>query len=144
MKDAGTAIRKAFFEALNGVVTYETQDVPVVDGKLESDATEWIVLGEQGETDRSNKSKFSGEYNIELVVVNKTVSVAGKKVVETIADDIMEIMQPTPSTHGLTIDSPFIITYVKYEGSRAGTVSQNAAALFDNVKTLNYKIRITQ
>jgi hypothetical protein len=144
MRDAGTAIRKAIYSALNTVIEYNSADVPVVDGKLESTATEYIILGDQTEVNKPNKTSVAHEATIEIVVINKTKGVGGKKVVETIADDILETILPTGNTHGLTIDSPFKITYVRYEDGRAGSVSKAVTELFDNIKTLNFRIRITQ
>jgi hypothetical protein len=142
MRESGTEIRKSFYNAINAL------EYPVFDGKTEglTIGTDnlWVVLGEQGESNKSNKSSYATEASIEIVIVNREAGVAGRKVVEEVADEILTAILPTVTTHGLTINSPFKITFVKYDDGRAGTVTQMAAAQFDNVKTLNFRIRITQ
>jgi hypothetical protein len=142
MRESGTEIRKSFYNAVSAL-TY-----PVFDGKTEglTVGTDnlWVILGEQSESNRSSKSTYATEASIELVIVNREAGVAGRKVVEEVADEILTAIIPTVSTHGLTISSPFKITFVKYEDGRAGNVSQIAASQYDNVKTLNFRIRITQ
>jgi hypothetical protein len=142
MRESGTEIRKSFYNAIDAL------DYPVFDGKAEGltigTDNVWVILGEQTEVNRSTRSSLATEASIEIVVVNQQKGVAGRKVVEEVADDILTAILPTVSTHGLTISSPFKITAVKYEDGRAGNVSQSAGQLFDNVKTLNFKIRITQ
>jgi hypothetical protein len=141
MKDASTAIRTAFVDALSGL-TYNSTPVPVTDGKMEDDdVTMWVIIGEQSSRDTSNKNQFATE---EVIIVNKTLSVAGKKPVETVANSILGTILPSPSSHGLTIDDDFKIVYVINDNGRSSAVSQGLAAQFDNVKTLNFSIRITQ
>jgi hypothetical protein len=140
MKDSGTALRTAYFNALSGL------GVPVVDGKVESlgSGEEYIVLSDQSDEDRSNKSVFVTETTVQIDIYTRKKSVSGKKVVEDISNDVMDIILPTPSTHGLTIASPFLITYVKIGTGRAQAVKQVAANGFENIKTLQFKNRITQ
>ena len=148
MKEAGTAVRTSIFNALSGSVVIDTDPVGVFDGKYESlagiDEGVWIIVGEQQSTDRSLKNFFASEENVELIIANKSKSVAGKQVVESVADKVMEIIIPTPATIGLTIANPFHITFVKYDNSRASKVDQGVAKEFENIKTLNFLIRVTQ
>jgi hypothetical protein len=142
MRESATEIRKSFYNAISAL------DYPVFDGKAEGltigTDTLWVILGEQSEVNRSNRSSYATEASIEIVIVNQEKGVAGRKVIEDVADEILTAVLPTVSTHGLSINSPFKITAVRYEDGRAGNVSQSAASLFDNVKTLNFRVRITQ
>lgn len=148
MKEAGTAVRTSVFSALNGNVIVGTSPVGIFDGKYEAitgiDEGLWIIIGEQQSTDKSLKNFFASEENIELIIANKTKNAAGREMVENVADEVMQIVLPTPATTGLSIASPFHITFVKYDNSRASKVDQGIAKEFDNIKTLNFLIRVTQ
>lgn len=148
MREAGTQVRTSIYNALNGNVTIDTDPVGVFDGKFEEianiDEGVWIIIGEQTSNDQSNKHQFASEEGIEILIANKTKNVGGKEIVESVSDEVMDIILPTVSTHGLTIASPFSIVFVKYDNSRANKVDQAIAKQFDNLKTLNFLIRVIQ
>jgi hypothetical protein len=145
MRDHGYALRKAFFQALNGQITFNSNNVPVVDGKLETLPEDgiYVVFGDQVENDRSNKQSFVHEVTFDLAVVDKRKSTAGKTDAENISDQILQIIKPTISTHGLTIDSPFVITNVRFISGLAVSVALDTAQ-FIQVKRIQFIVRITQ
>lgn len=143
MIEVGTAARKSVYDVLNGAITYSSNSVPVGE-KLEQAADQYIILGAQSDQDKSNKSVCISEVDIELVVVTKNKSVSGKKIVEDISNVALGLVIPSHTTHGLTIISPFKISFVKYTGGQAGRVTAQVANMFENTRTLNFRIRITQ
>lgn len=148
MREAGTEVRKSVYNALNGNVTIDADPVGVFDGKFEAlpdiDEGVWIIIGEQNSTDQNTKHLFASQESIEVIIANKSQNVAGKEIVETVADEVLQIIIPTTKTHGLTVTSPYSITYVKYDNGRGNKVDQGIAKQFDNIKTLNFLIRVTQ
>jgi hypothetical protein len=146
MRDHGYKLRKAFFEALDGNVTFNANDVPVVDGKLETLPEDglFIVFGDQVDNDKSNKSSFVTEVTFDLAVVDKRKSTGSKKDVEDVCDQILQIIKPTIQTHGLSIESPFSISNVKYLSGLAASVAMDALNQFIQVKRVQFIIRITQ
>ena len=148
MKEAGKAVRQSVFQALNGNVIVDTKPVGVFDGKYEAlpniDEGVWIILGEQSSVDQSVKRMFASLEGIEVIIANKTKGVAGKHLVESVADSVMQLIMPTTTATALTVDDPLHITFVKYDNGRANKVDQGIAKEFDNIKTLNFLIRVTQ
>jgi len=141
MREPGTAIRKSYYNAISAVVSS-----PVVDGKVEGlgGGDTYVILGEQSESDRTNKARFAHEATIQVVIVSKKKSTAGRTAVENISDDILSAIIPAPGSHGLTIEAPFHITFVKQDFGQASRVSQDIANDFENIKILQFINRITQ
>jgi hypothetical protein len=147
MRDSGYYLRKAFFTALDGQVTFNSNNVPVVDGKLETIPEDGIaiVFGDQSDKDKSNKSVFVQEVTFDLAVIDKRKSTAGKKDVEDVCDQVLDIIKPTVSSHGLTIDSPFVITSIKYlSGLAVSVLLDPATKQYIQVKRIQFIIRISQ
>lgn len=146
MRDHGYALRKAFYAALNTVVEFNSNPVPVVDGKLETLPEDgvFIVFGDQTDTDKSNKQSYAVETIFDLAVVDKRKSTGSKKDVETVCDSILQIIKPTISSHGLTIDSPFNITSLKFLTGVTASVAMDTLNQFIQVKRIQFIIRITQ
>lgn len=146
MRDAGTAIRKAFFNALGGEVEIEGSKIPFVDEKVDEEITEhdlYVAMSTQRDEYRGNKSYFASEIIISLVILQRSNATVKKSDVESVSNQIMQIVIPSVGSHGLTIESPFRITYLKKDNSQT-----EAARLEDGTyviaKQLNFRIRITQ
>ena len=146
MKDPGTAIRKSYFEALNQQIVIEGAFIPVVDEKLDEQITEqdiYIALSTQSDNPRPNKSYFASDITIAAVIVQNTKAAVSKEIVEDVSNQMLQIVIPSVGNHGLTIDAPFRITYVKLDSG------QTQGAKLDNgdyviAKQLNFRNRITQ
>jgi hypothetical protein len=146
MKDTGTAIRKSYYDALNGNLTFNATDIPVVDGKVESIPADgvFVLFGDQSDSDRTNKKAFVHEVTLDVAIVDKRLSTGSKKDVEEISDQILGIIKPTAQTHGVTIAAPFKITWIKYESGTAAAVAMDGSNQFIQVKRLQFTNRITQ
>lgn len=146
MRDAGTSLRKSFFEALDNQIFVEGAAIPVVDEKLDEQITEqdiYIALTTQTDNDRSNKSYFAHEIDIATLIVQRTKAAISKATIEYVNDRILQIILPSVGNHGLTIDAPFRVTYVKQVSGQTQT------ARLDNgdyviAKQTNFRNRITQ
>jgi hypothetical protein len=145
MRDSGYKLRKAFFTALDGQLTINSNALPVVDGKLESLPADgvFVVFGDQSDEDKSNKGAFVVQTTFDLAVVDKRKATSSKKDVEDVCDQILQIIKPNIAGHGLTIESPFVITSLKYLSGLAVSV-EVALNEFIQVKRIQFIIRITQ
>jgi hypothetical protein len=141
MRDSGYAIREAYYNALTAVLT-----VPVVDGKIDTLPVDgiFVAFGDQTENDKTNKSAFTHEVTVDIAIVYKRKATGSKKDVEEVSDQILQIVKPTPQTHGITIDSPFNITSVRYLTGLTVSVALDSANQFIQVKRLQFINRITQ
>lgn len=119
MNDTAGAIRKAYFEALNNMVANPDGGVtaiPVVDEKLDLNITEhdlYILISGQAGTPRDVKNMWVKEEDINITVVNRRKATNSKLLIENIADQILTIIFPTRTTNGLSIESPFKLTYAR-------------------------------
>ncbi len=144
MIDHGTKVRKAFFQALDGNLTYDSIQVPVTDSKIEENVLLYVVISGQNDDNKSNKSRFAYEVNVTVDIVNRRKA-SGKSIpVEEVSSLILAIIKPTPATHGLVIDAPLSITFCRFEGSQQQDLIDDATNDFIHVKRLNFRIRITQ
>jgi hypothetical protein len=145
MRDHGYKLRKAFFTALNTHVTLNTHAVPVVDGKLETIPEDRvsIVFGDQSDVDRSNKSAFVVQTTFDIAVVDKRKATSSRQDVDDVCDQILNIVKPTITSTGLSIESPFVISTLSFLTglSLRVQVEQN---VFIQVKRIQFIIRVTQ
>lgn len=100
MKDAGYALRKAYFGLLS-----ETLDIGIYDEQANLPETgNYLILSTQNSRSDSSKDTFQSEEFITVDIVTRFAGLVGsKKTADDIADDILQAVMPTPSTTGLTI-----------------------------------------
>lgn len=145
MNDAGQAVRKGFYTALNGNITIEGAPIPIVDEKLDLDITEhdlYMLIGGQQANAANTKSTWAKEVDLNITVVNRRKSTNSKTIIENIADQMLRVLFPTKTSFGLTVDVPFKLSYVKYVSD-----SYQFEKLTDGwqiSKAMVFKTRITQ
>jgi hypothetical protein len=102
-------IRKAFYSLLNGAVSYEGAVVSVIEGEDISLEANRIVIGEDNLTSgQSDKHSFSGNYTQLIEVVTERTGSNPTKHADTIANQVMNLVQPSPRGTGL-VSSEFQI-----------------------------------
>lgn len=148
MNDSGTAIRKSYFNALNGLIEIEGSPIPVVDEKLDVNITDhdiYVMMMDQVEDLSTNavKTYWSNECLLRMQICNQRKATNTKEIVESVADQILTILFPDRLTNALSIDAPFSLTYAKYLNGQYSPVVQNQLG-FIITKTLTFKNRITQ
>lgn len=145
MLDAGASLRKAYNSALNGNVTFSGSAVPLVDGKLHENMREdvYIMFSTQSDTDKPNKNYFATEINLAVLIVNRKEATVQKSVVENISNQVLTIIIPTTTTHGLIIDAPFKITFVKRDNANTQGAKLDDGT-FIIAKEINFRNRIIQ
>jgi hypothetical protein len=116
MNDAGQAVRKSYYDTLNGQVEYDGSPVPIVDEKLDLNITEhdlYMLIGGQGGSVLPVKTIWAKEMDISITVVNRRKATNSKTIIENLCDQILTILFPTRTTNGLTVPNPFKLTYAR-------------------------------
>jgi hypothetical protein len=114
MKDAHKPLRTAIYEALNGnvVVNFNNDGsvVPIYDDEVtDRGQNVYVLLTTQTGTDASNRSHFNGSATQEIQIIDKTELSVDKRRVDDIADQVFEILWPTPQSDGLVQQTGFQI-----------------------------------
>ncbi len=104
MVDVNKAVRYGFGEALIGL-TFEGSPVPVVDDAVlfNQNTTMYVLLSSQTAVEDSNFAKFDHVCTMQLDIVHKAVHGVTKDGVDDVAQQIFDIIQPTPTTNGLSV-----------------------------------------
>lgn len=145
MNDVGEAVRKGFYDALDGQVTIEGAPIPIVDEKLDLNITEhdlYMLIGGQQAGAFNTKTTWAKEVDLNITIVNRRKATNSKTIIENIADQMLQILFPTRTTFGLSVDAPFNLSYVKYVSE-----SYTFEKLVDGwqiSKQMIFKTRITQ
>lgn len=148
MNDAGQAVRTGFYNALNNAVDIPgdpINKVPIVDEKLDLNITEhdlYMLIGGQQASAANTKSTWGKEVDLNITVVNRRKATNTKTIIENIADQMLQILFPTRTTFGLSINAPFNLSYVKYvSDSYTFEKTQDGWQIS---KAMIFKTRITQ
>jgi hypothetical protein len=145
MNDGGQAVRKGFYSALNGHITIEGSPIPIVDEKLDLGITDhdlYMLIGGQQANAANTKSTWGKEVDLNITVVNRRKATNSKTIIEDIADQMLQILFPTRTTFGFTVEAPFKLSYVRYISD-----SYQFEKLTDGwqiSKAMVFKTRITQ
>lgn len=144
MNDPGIALRKAFYAALNGNLSYSGANVPVYDMKAENAPKVYVVLSSVTTLDSSNKTAFATIQSIDVDVCNVRYSTAQSEALDHVSNQILAILMPTTKTVGITLDAPFNLTYCKLDTARLSEPQPVGQTEFGQAKRLTFKNRITQ
>ena len=146
MLDIGQKLRAAFFDALDGNLTWDGAAVPVVDEKLDvqiSDQDVYILMTSQNEIDANNKSYWARECDIELVIINRRKATNTKEVVEDVSNQVLTLLFPDKNTTVLSVAAPLSLTYSRLTSAEYNPLVQTEDG-FQISKKLTFKNRITQ
>lgn len=126
MKNPVPYLRKAFFDLLDGQVTYLSESIPVLSGEGNEVRFE-IFIAETSITDRSDKHSFSGRGSQLIEVVERGTGKLVHKHVDAIGEQVMDLIQPAPRETGISTTEFQIIGLKKdsqnYLDERSGTGS---------------------
>lgn len=94
--EVSLAIRKGYFDALNGNVSYNSVDLGIYDAYAvpEDVAYPYILLSSQVESQRLQKDCKTYDANILIDVVTGDLNPIGRQQSEEIADQIEDIINP--------------------------------------------------
>lgn len=148
MNETGQIVRKAFFNALNDQIANPENgatNIPIVDEKLDLNITEhdlYMLIGGQAATAANTKQTWGSEIDLNITIVNRRKATNSKTIIEAIADEVMQVLFPTKTTFGITINAPFKLSYVKYISD--SYQFERVANGWEIKKSIIFKTRITQ
>lgn len=107
MLDINKLVRYGIGQSLNGQLTYDGASVPVLDDALtvSDNYALYVILSNQTAVETSNFNKFAHDCTITLDIVHKTYFGVTKDGVDSVAQQIFTILQPSTTTNGLTEQS---------------------------------------
>lgn len=103
MKSPETILRDGVYTALNGAVSYNATVIPVFAAIADPASDLYIVLEETNSFEGSTKQQFGNDVTLTLEIVHFQDRAATYKIVDSIYNDMMEILLPTVNTAGFTI-----------------------------------------
>jgi hypothetical protein len=148
MNDAGEAVRKGFYNALYNAVAIPgdpVNKVPIVDEKLDLNITEanlYMLIGGQAATAANTKSTWGKEVDLNITITDRRKATNSKTTIEDIADQMLQILFPTRTSFGLSVEPPFRLSYVKYISDSYTFEKVNDG--WQISKQMIFKTRITQ
>lgn len=143
MRDYGTVIRKAYFNALKNAIVVNGTTIPVFDEKFETGNSQlFIKISSQDMDELNTKCHFRARCTIRLDVVELTKSVGGKLKVDEVTDKIFQTLYPTRKTNILDVEAPFQLVISKFRDSQ--TIFGKAADGYETAKVLFFSNIINQ
>lgn len=119
MIDTHKALRKAYYDALNGYIYLNGTTVNVYDelayGGGLANVRNYILMSTQTASEDSTLTKFGHETTMLLDIVAKTTTAAGKNILDEIASQILSIVIPSVGQNGLAAQPFLQIALVKKE-----------------------------
>jgi hypothetical protein len=146
MIDYDTGLRKGYYDVLNGQVTINGSVIPVVDEKLDTQLTEhdiYIKLTTQNVVQQNNKTYFAATVDLNIDIVQITLSVGGKLTVDDVADQIYSLLFPAKNQISVVLSSPLKLTIAHLQNSSTEPMRETPKG-FITIKTLTFFNRVTQ
>lgn len=116
MKDPVKFIKDAYFNALDGMITYNGSTIPVYDEEAdETGGDYYILISTITDADLPNKGKFMNDVDVLIDVVSQNnwrVDLV-KQIVDSITAKIMAVIIPSIGTTSLIEDTDFQIVDVR-------------------------------
>lgn len=144
MRDINLAIRQGFYQALNTVVTYGGNDVKIYTS-FDPTITDtlYIVLTTQTEENINTKSSFDTFATILIDIVHKqNRGTATFDVVDNVAGQVMNIIQPTRSTSISSPDANLQFCNVRRQSSN--TLSETTDVNQISRRLLRFSLQVTE
>jgi hypothetical protein len=143
MIDVKYPVREAYFELLNGNLSYAGQPVPVSDGQTMGHKL-YVVIGEQDGTDNSTFQSFDSNETIVIDIISKTNSTGSRSPIDAVASQILNLVLPAPAHNGLPGQAGVQINCVKKDGDRYLDLTLNSSnTLRRRIITFTQKVRQT-
>jgi len=121
MKDPIKFIKDAYFNALNGAITYNGSEVYVYDEEAdETGGDYYILISTITDADAPNKAKFMNDVQVLIDVVSQNnfrVDLV-KKIVDSITEKVLNVIIPSVGNSSLSDNADFQIIDVRKSGSQ--------------------------
>lgn len=142
MIDVKHPLRKAYYECLNGNLTFKGLAIPVGDDTVDFDGDVYVVLASQTGYDNGTFQTFDSVETIDIDIVGKARHFSNKNVVDFIANQIVNLIQPTKQTYGLPDQDGVQINCISLSADRYLTFSLNDSnSVVRRILTYKQKVR---
>jgi hypothetical protein len=106
-------IRQAYYNVLNGNLSYNSINVPIYDEKVESNEDVYVLMVAQDAVDTGDFHRQSWISTITFDIVSKQYASVSKDIVDAVSEQIENIVKPTASAIGLEQQAGWQITNVR-------------------------------
>lgn len=119
MRDAGTALRKGYSDALNGFITVDGNNFPLYYGKIPSNiSTDFFgIIQEISVRPRKIMHTFIADAKVYIDIIKRVSTDVSMEDVEAASDQILQIVKPTAQTTGISIAAPFKLINVSVDNN---------------------------
>jgi hypothetical protein len=140
VRDAATPLRTGYETALQGNITVNATVLPVYYGKVPSNVSSdfFILIPEISATQRKLMRVFVADAKVYIDIIRRVATDVSAEAVESAADQILQIIKPTPNTKGITVASPFKLITVSLDSNDQNRTVQVDAAKFVVSKSLTF------
>lgn len=145
MIDVKQGVRTAFFQALNGHLTYNAIPVPINDELKAPNSTAnlWVVLASQAGAEHNTFSGWASDETIDLDIVLKTSAQGAKEPLDQVAGQIFQLICPTVQTNGLPPQAGLQFLNVRLLADRYIPLSLNSSNTVIR-RILTFKLYVAQ
>lgn len=146
MIDVKLPLRKAYYALLNGNIIYNAVAIPISSDikKLSDNAAQaYIIMTGQTSTDNTNLAAFGSNEQIILDIVCKAQTRVNKETIDSIANQILTLVIPTPQTNGLPAQAGISIQCVILSSDRYLDLVINQGSTV-NRRILTFSQKVTQ
>lgn len=144
MKDTGYPLRKAFYELLDGNLLYNSIDVPVYDDVLMESADLYVILSSQTKSPSDNFCTFVSNCTITLDIVHKSQFTFTKDAVDSIHNQIGQLLSTGPGRNSLPFQSGFQFSTLQEDSFSYLPTLQSGVDGYITRKLITYRIRIVE
>lgn len=103
MKDNSTALQTAFYDVIDGSISYGGNDIALYDTVPDSPSYPYIQFRDKTGNDRSNKTDFGSTDTVSLSIVDRfPVGTQGSRTrINSVANDMFDLLRPDRTTVNL-------------------------------------------
>lgn len=146
MIDVKQPVRTAFFLALNGHLSYNSENVPVSDDMIPSAYAKqkvYVLLSSQTSNPKNTFSGWASEETIDLDIIYKASAYGAKEPLDQVAGQIMAILNPSITVNGLSAQPGVQFLNVIVKADRYLPLSLNQSNTLER-RILTYSVYVSQ
>lgn len=130
MIDVKQPLRTAYYQLLNGFLTFNSAPVPVSDDArklIDSGVYPYVLLSSQSGVELNTLASFDSQEDIILDIVDKSLARTNKQNVDAVANQIVQLVCPNPAQNGLPGQPGISINNVRLSNDNYITLALNTS-----------------
>lgn len=145
MREVAKALKQAVAGVVDGNLTYDGDNVPLFDGKIEEKVNTYvlIVASDQATEDEPFDLPLV-TMNLSFIIVNKRHATAQSAVLEDLSDQIKQLINPTKNTEGFTLAAPFHLVGCQFVSAGEDQVVDLPNKVLAHTKRINFRTTIIE